>query len=35
MTVDEARLILNVKKEDTAERLLQVRPPCSTLAPVF
>ena len=25
MTVDEARLILNVKKEDSVERVLQVR----------
>ena len=25
MTLDEARLILNLKKEDTAERILQVR----------
>ena len=24
MTVDEARLILNVKKDDSAERILQV-----------
>ena len=25
MTADEARLILNVKKEDSVERILQVR----------
>ena len=25
MTLDEARLILNVRKEDAAERVLQVR----------
>lgn len=25
MTLDEARLILNVKKEDPAEKILQVR----------
>ena len=34
MTVDEARLVLNVKKEDSAERILQVRsswiPSCLT-----
>lgn len=27
MTADEARLILNVKKEDTVERIVQVRTP--------
>ena len=34
MTLDEARLILNVKRDDSAERMLQVRGPLSTASRV-